>query len=266
MDPTQPARPLRRASGRASATRTPPISGGEDSGIWRSHRRRRHLDRAHAQPRACRRASSARSASPPRPRSRAASGRWSRPRTARCSARTTAARPGSDSCDDADLRRRPWYYMHIFADPQDAEHRLGAEPQLLAVDRRRQDLRRDPDAARRQPRPVDRPAQLAAHDRGQRRRRVRHLQRRPTRGPPSQPADRAVLPRHHRRPGALPRLRLAAGQLGDAPAEHRASRARSRGRTTSSRAAARAATSPSARQPPHLSSAAASAPGLATAD
>ena len=23
-------------------------------------------------------------------------------------------------CDNPDLRRRPWYYMHIYADPQDA--------------------------------------------------------------------------------------------------------------------------------------------------
>ena len=41
------------------------------------------------------------------------------------------------------------------------EHRVGAEPELLAVGRRRQDLRTHSYAARRQPRPVDRSAQLA---------------------------------------------------------------------------------------------------------
>ena len=37
------------------------------------------------------------------------------------SAPTTSARPGSASTSDADLRGRPWYYLHIFADPSDAD-------------------------------------------------------------------------------------------------------------------------------------------------
>ena len=60
----------------------------------------------------------------------------------------------------------------------DRRDRLDPEPALLEVDRRRQDLHRGPDAARRQPRPLDRPARPEPHDRGQRRRRLRHLQRR----------------------------------------------------------------------------------------
>ena len=59
-----------------------------------------------------------------------------------------------------------------------------------------------------------------------------------------QPADGAVLPRHHRQRGALPRLRLAAGQHGDVRCPASRPSARSRRRTGSSRAAARAATSP----------------------
>ena len=43
---------------------------------------------------------------------------WSRPRTARCSAPTTAAPPGSAVSDRARTAQRPWYYMHIFADPR----------------------------------------------------------------------------------------------------------------------------------------------------
>ena len=165
-----------------------------------------------------------------------------------------------------DLRRRPWYYMHAYADPQESEHGLGAESELLAVDRRRQDLRGDPDAARRQPRPVDRPAQLEAHDRGQRRRRVRHLRRRPLVVQPAQPADGAVLSRHHRRAGAVPRLRLRSRTTGRCACPASASRARSPGRITSSRAAARAATSPSRASRRTWSSAAASAPASATGD
>ena len=68
---------------------------------------------------------------------------------------------------------------------------------------------------------MDRSAQFEADDRGQRRRRVHHVRRRPLLVEPAQPADGAVLSRHHRRSGALPRLWLATGQLGDAAAQHR---------------------------------------------
>ena len=172
--PAQPAHPLRRLLGGAARRRSSLISGGAGQRPLQVHRRRRHLDRDSRATRACRRACWARSASPSRPRSRTASGRWSRPRTARSSAPTTAARPGSALSEERDLRRRAWYYMHIFADPQDADTVWVLNLELLEVDRRRQDLQRDPDAARRQPRPLDRPAQPAAHDRGQRRRRLRH--------------------------------------------------------------------------------------------
>ena len=65
--PEQPAHPVRRASGRPGATRTPPISGGEDSGIWRSRSTAATPGPTSPATRACRRACSARSASPPRP-------------------------------------------------------------------------------------------------------------------------------------------------------------------------------------------------------
>ena len=43
------------------------------------------------------------------------------------------------------------------ADPDERRRRLRPERRVLPLGRRRQDLRRDPDAARRQPRPLDRP-------------------------------------------------------------------------------------------------------------
>ena len=120
---------------------------------------------------------------------------------------------------ERELRQRPWYYHHVFADPRDADTVWGAEPGGVEVHRRRQHLHRGVDPARRQPRPVDRPGRPAPHDRGQRRRRLRVVQRRRHLVHDLQPADRAVLPPHHRYPVPIPSVRHAAGQLGDRRAQ-----------------------------------------------
>ena len=117
--------------------------------------------------------------------------------------------------DTGDIRGRPWYYTHIFADPQDAETVYALEfSAWRSIDGGR-NFSLLPTPARRQPRPLDRPQQPPADDRGQRRRRLRHLQRRPFLVVHLQPAHRPVLPRRHRRPVPLPRLRRPAGQPHD---------------------------------------------------
>ncbi len=114
--------------------------------------------------------------------------------------------------DSGEVRQRPWYYMHIFADPADPDTvwvlNLSAWKstdggktfnRVTVPHEDHHDLWIDP----REP---------AAHDRGQRRRRDRLLQRRRVLVHDLQPADRRVLPRHDRQPDALPALRRAAGQ------------------------------------------------------
>ena len=56
--------------------------------------------------------------------------------------------------------------------PAGARHRLHPQHRHLSFDRRRQDARRDPRAARRQPRPLDRALRAGAADQQQRRRRA----------------------------------------------------------------------------------------------
>ncbi len=75
--------------------------------------------------------------------------------------------------DERILRQRAWYYTRDLRRPEERERAVCAEHELLPLDRRRQDLRRDPERARRQPRPVDLAGRSAAHDRVQRRRRER---------------------------------------------------------------------------------------------
>ena len=111
----------------------------------------------------------------------------------------------------------------------------------------------DPDAARRQPRSLDRPAQPAAHDRGQRRRRERlaSTAARPGRRIYNQPTAR-VLSRHDRQPDAVSRLRRAAGQHDDQRAQPLQSRRDHAAPTGTRSAAARAATSPSDPDDPNI--------------
>ena len=98
-------------------------------------------------------------------------------------------------------------------------HRVGGRLLAVEVHRRRQDVRRGGHAARRQPRPLDRPREPPPDDRRQRRRGLRVVQRRAVVVDHLQPADRPVLPRVRGRPAAVPDLRLPAGQLGHQPAE-----------------------------------------------
>ncbi len=91
------------------------------SGAVEVDRRRRHAGPTSRASPACRAACSGEIGVAVSPAEAAASGRWSRPRTARSSAPTTAARPGSAASEQAGLRGRPWYYMHVFADPRDAD-------------------------------------------------------------------------------------------------------------------------------------------------
>ena len=85
--------------------------------------------------------------------------------------------------DDRALRQRAWYYTRIYADPGGRGGRLRRQRPVPPLQGRRQDLLRDPHAARRQPRPVDRARRPAADDRGQRRRRQRLDRRRRAPGP-----------------------------------------------------------------------------------
>ena len=90
---------------------------------------------------------------------------------------------------------------------------LGAQFQVLEVNRWREDLLRGHDAPRRQPRPVDRSPEYSADDRGQRRRRHGDTQRRRFVVNPVQPAYLPVLPRRDRQSVPLQGIRDAAGQL-----------------------------------------------------
>ena len=77
------------------------------------------------------------------------------------------------------LRQRAWYYSHIFADPQNADTVYALNTGMYRSIDGGRTFAADPHAARRQPRPVDRARQSAAHDRKQRRRRQHHHRRRP---------------------------------------------------------------------------------------
>ncbi len=248
--PDEPAHPLRgllagRAASRGSSSRAGPAAG-----LWKSDRRRRHLEEARG--RASRGDRRATSASRSRPRGpervwaivEAEKGGLFR-------SRTTAARSGRASTTSTRSAQRAWYYTRIYADPKNADTRLRPERRLLHVERRRQDLREpirvphgdnhdlwiDPD----DPRP---------DDRGQRRRRDVTFNGGRTWSTHHEPADGAVLSRHDRQPVPVLGLRRAAGQL-DASPSRAACRATASASPTGTRsAAARAAGSrPSRRNP-----------------
>src|SRR5919201_1120645 len=92
---------------------------------------------------------------------------------------------------------------------------LGLERLGVAERRRREDLPRALDPARRSPRPVDRPEGSEADHQRERRRRGRDVQRGRELVIGLQPADGRVLPRHHRHADALSDLRRATGQHHD---------------------------------------------------
>ena len=116
-------------------------SGGAGLGALDVDRRRRHLDRHHAAIPGCRAACSGGSASPSRPPT---AGRvW-----ALVEAEDGALFRSDDGGDtwqrgseEPGLRGRPWYYMHVFADPSDADTVWVADYSLWKSHRRRQDLR-----------------------------------------------------------------------------------------------------------------------------
>ena len=99
--------------------------------------------------------------------------------------------------------------------------RVGPEPQVLEVDRRRADVHRGVDAPWRQPRPVDRPYEHEAHDSRQRRRRVRVVQRRGLVVDYLQSADCAVLSDGRGQRVSVQGIRHATGQQRDQHAQPR---------------------------------------------
>src|SRR4029077_11740434 len=77
---------------------------------------------------------------------------------------------------------------------------LCCQSAALEINRRRRELHGNPDAARRQPRPLDRSRRSQPSDRGARRRRLREQQRRPDLVVDLQPAHSAILSHRHRQP------------------------------------------------------------------
>ena len=115
--------------------------------------------------------------------------------------------------DDHRFRQRAWYYSHIFADPKSADTVYILNTAVYRSNDGGKTFTRSARAARRQSRAVDRSHQSQAPDQWQRRRRNHLHQRRRELDQPVQPADRAVLSRHHRQSLPLLHLRRAAGQL-----------------------------------------------------
>ena len=139
------------------------------------HRRRRHLDRDHQEPRPADR--------PVGQGRRVGVGRRQQPRL-RASSRTKPAAVCivSDDAgatwtkinDDRNLRQRAFYYTRIYADPKDKDTVYVLNVQFFkSTDGGKTFPTQHPRAARRQPRPVDRADRQQAHGPGQRRRRQR---------------------------------------------------------------------------------------------
>ena len=130
MDPNNP-RVLYAAFWEARRVPYALMSGGAGQRPLQVDRRRRHLDRDHAQQGAAegrdRQDRRRRLAA----RARIASAPSSRPRTAASSAPTTAARRWERLSDERNLRQRAWYYMHIIADPQRRRHASGCSTSKL---------------------------------------------------------------------------------------------------------------------------------------
>ena len=188
-------------------------SGGEDSGPVQVHRRRRELERDHRQHRAGGRAG----------RQDRGGGFTGEPEPRLGADRARARRRG------VALGRRRRDLGARQRGAQTAAARLLLHARLRGPERRGRDVRpqhgavpvarrgrdlpaRHPGAARRQPRPVDRPRRLGPDDQRQRRRRQRHLQRGRELDRPGL-LHRAVLSRDHDRAHAVPHLRRPAGQL-----------------------------------------------------
>ena len=115
--------------------------------------------------------------------------------------------------DEHKIRERAWYYSLDLSGPEERRRRLPSRTSRCtsSIDGGKT-FSDAPRAARRQPRPVDRPGRPEPLDRRQRRRRDDHLQRRDELVVAPEPADRAVLPRHDGQPLSVLGLRRAAGQ------------------------------------------------------
>ena len=230
-------------------------SGGPGSGLFRSHRRRRHLGGDLAQARPARRPAGQDRrvglAGARGPRLGAGRGRWAtRPAS---TAPTTTARAGRMVSPNRDLMHRPWYYTHVFADPAARRHRLRHQPADVEIDRRRQrasarSRRRTATTTISGSIPTIQHRMIEGNDGGA----YVSFNGGAILVDDLQPADRAVLSHRHRQPVSLPRLRHAAGQHLDRGAERVATGARSRSATAPIPAPARAASSPSIRDDPNI--------------
>ena len=130
----------------------------------------------------------------------------------------------------AEDRRRPGLLLH--GRPRRSERRqprLRSHRRRDGVEGRREDVGDGVPVRRRQPRDVDRPEGLEAHDSRLRPRDGDHLRRRQELVPPRRTAAGAVLRDRRGHAGALQRLRRPAGQRLEARAEHQAVRPARRG-------------------------------------
>ena len=161
----QPERDVRGAVG-GVPHRVPDVERRPGQRPVQVHRRRRDLDGDHAQPRACRRAWSAGSASPCRAPIRTASTRWSRTRTAASSCPTTPARRWKLMNAARSVRQRAFYYTHVSADPnnKDTVYMLNTSA-FRSTDGGKTLTQHRPGHARRPPRPLDRSRRLGARRR-----------------------------------------------------------------------------------------------------
>ncbi len=231
-------RPRLRRSGRAPTAATPgrrsPATTGLPKGTRRHHRRRRLAGRTPTERLGDRR------------------GRGRR--------RLPLARRRRD-LDAGQRRPRPAparlvLHPHLRR-PEERGRGLRPQRRLPPLEGRRQDLHHHPHAARRPPRPVDRPRRPAADDRVERRRRQRLHRRRRDLDRAGQPADRPVLPRH--RPTTHFPYRILGAQQDNSRRPHppaAATAAASASATGSRPPAARAATSSPTRATPTSSTAA----------
>ena len=123
------------------------------------------------------------------------------------------------------LRTRPWYYMHVTADPVDPDTVYVQNYRLWKSIDAGSDLPAGPHAARRRPRALDRSPRhpkrmIEGNDGGA----CVSFNGGAVLVVDLQPADRAALSRHDRRALPLPRLRFAAGQHRDQHSERLADR------------------------------------------
>ena len=209
--PRQPACPVRRDVGDSAATLELHQRGAGQRHLP-VHRRRRHVGRPHRQPGPARGREGAHRrrglAGDAGARVGYRRGGGGRPVPLRRRGRDVAASNGRREPDATALVLQPRGRR-----PTGREHRVGAEPEGVEVDRRREHVHAGDDAAWRQPRPVDRPERHGPDDRGQRRRGVRVVQRRRVVVVHLQPAYGPALPRGDGRPVPVPRVRDAAGQF-----------------------------------------------------